>query len=224
MDDALSGDHPVHLAWPNEALGTRRVSMEDGAGEEIRERAKADVRVRSHVHGVLGGKGLRTEVVDEAERAHRSFLASWQQAADRERRRPFLLFGQELRLRLEMDALLRVSGDVFVLAARLGLREAGGDDVLLLERAMHWALVGNEHQSPLVLLCQRRAVQGDHALDFVNLLPGASLGSAIFHFAFLAVFLVHLAVRQFDVDGFQRNFAAICIHAQRDARARAQGA
>ena len=82
--DAAARRHPVHFARTDRLLRAHAVAMHDLASEEVGERGKADVRMRTHVDAARDRRRKihRSHVVEEHERADHAPLGEGKDSAD----------------------------------------------------------------------------------------------------------------------------------------------
>src|SRR5690348_17635287 len=67
MRDAAPCNHPIDLAGPDGLLGTDAVTVHDLAVEQIRDRRKSDMRMRTYVHASRNSrrKAYRPHMVEK---------------------------------------------------------------------------------------------------------------------------------------------------------------
>jgi len=68
MRDAVTGDHPVHLAGVNHLVGAKGILVLKLSLVEIGHRCQADMGMRTHVDALLCDKLGRTHLVEEHKR------------------------------------------------------------------------------------------------------------------------------------------------------------
>ena len=83
VDDAASRAHPVYRARLDGDVGAQRVPVVDLPLEQVGQRGKVDMRVRTHVNALIGQELGRAHLVEEDEGADHLALGGGQRTAHR---------------------------------------------------------------------------------------------------------------------------------------------